>query len=195
MNMPHKKPPADQAGPASEACPPLPEEYEVDVVDLIPCRPNLILVAWELGGAAGRRMRERLTTQVDWVVRVIDVEGDTENDVPVEPLARRHYLHVEPDRTYRVELGVCGPGGYHTVCEGGEVEMPATKPAEEQAVEWVDFHPAPYSNTPESPPEEPGSRPPRGVPAAGLEWDPDLIVGASSTDLPPRPEEADEDEA
>lgn len=192
--MPQNHTPDDAAAPAAQESPSLPEEYEVDVVELIPCRPNLIFVAWELGGAAGRRMRERLGSQVDWVVRVIDVEGDTENDVPVEPLARSHYLHVEPGRTYRVELGVCGPGGYHTVCKGGEVEMPPAKPAGEQTVDWVDFRPQPPSTRPESPAEEPGCRPPRGVPAAGLQWDPALIGGASSTDLPPTPEESGEDE-
>jgi hypothetical protein len=165
----------------------LPDEYATDGLDVIPCSPGLLFVSWELGGAVGRRLRERAGSQIDWVLRVINPGAGTENEIQVDARDRKHYLHVEPGQRYRIELGVSGPGGYHAVTEGIEVKMPPAKPADDENPQWVNFRSERPSEAPEHPPREPGRRPPADAQNTGLQWEPGLINGASSSSIRPAP--------
>ena len=105
--------------------------------------PWWIHAYWELDGGHVDEIRARrgdaFVEGAAWVLRVHTegVEGGF-YDVPVDASARSWYLKVEPQRRYRVVVGLVGPGGeFEALAASREVVTPREGISERLDEEWM----------------------------------------------------------
>lgn len=96
-----------------ERGPELPATYGLDRCVLLVKEPETILCYWELAGgaleAAQRALTDAQFRRARPVLRLITAEGEERERrdlAPFRPGERMTYFSVQPDREYRVELGL-----------------------------------------------------------------------------------------
>lgn len=139
-------PPAPLTPPAEEDAyldrgMPIPDQYGMDRIAAFPRDAEWIYVYWELHGGRLNRMRTQYGVQAvkraRWVLRVETVRERTFHIVDVDLSQGCTYLHVTPDRRYRLELGfVTTDGRFVRVCSSQEVDMPRASVSEIVDERW-----------------------------------------------------------
>jgi len=131
------------AGPYLDRGAPLPASYGLDRIEAMVRDPRWIHVYWELDGGHLDEVRARrggaFVEAAAWVLRVHTerIEGGF-YDVPVDAGARSWYLKVEPERRYRVVIGLVGPGGeFEALAASREIVTPREEMSERLDEEWM----------------------------------------------------------
>jgi len=120
----------------------IPETYGDDKLLAMVRDPWWVFLYWELEGGSCQRIIDECGREfmdsAKWVLRINDLSADLHTDAPVRAEARNWYIHVEPERRYRFELGVVGPGGeFVAVASSEEVETPREGLSVETDEEWM----------------------------------------------------------
>ncbi len=110
----------------------MPSGYGLDYVALIPRSPSSLFVYWDLSGPRSEYYRKNNTGEIAWCLSLINLDAGGEVNwkslVPIEPDSGNHYLKVQPDNRYRVELGVRIGDTFHPVCHSRERTTPRDTP-------------------------------------------------------------------
>ncbi|HOX05395.1 MAG TPA: DUF4912 domain-containing protein [Planctomycetota bacterium] len=135
-------PAAQRTGPYIDRGPDLPAGYGDDVLEALVRDPRAIYVYWELaGGAHARACANRSEAELAgavWVLRVSRLEDDNFFDIPVDPGVGNWYLHVDPDGSYQVRIGlVLASGSFIELAASRVVRTPPDSVSERQDEQWM----------------------------------------------------------
>jgi len=132
-------PPPPPPAPFMDRGQPIPETYGRDVLRLMARDPEWVFVYWELTPDSLNELRNQyadLHTK-HWHIRLVDVRGGHTILNPVFLGACSWYLHVEPRRAYKAELGFPHGDGFVTVLTSNTARTPASAISERTDEEWL----------------------------------------------------------
>ncbi|MFP4026580.1 MAG: DUF4912 domain-containing protein [Candidatus Brocadiia bacterium] len=168
----------------------LPQSYGADSIGAIARKPGSLFVYWELSGDASMRLREKLDPGIQWELILENSSGNRSAEIPVDPDAQNYYLNVESGQRYVIKLGVVIEGSFRPVCPAVSCRVPNKPPSDSREnmevasgdrenLEWGEGW---WTENERILAETIGFDPfAARTDIPGLAWDPDLLVGSSSS--------------
>jgi hypothetical protein len=101
------------------------EAQGLDVLSAVLRGPESVFVYWSLEGERSASIVDRLGPDIQWVLRVLDIQNGTSERFSVEREAGNYYVGVRPGGTYGFELAAVAGDTWRTVARTGQVRVPA----------------------------------------------------------------------